>query len=140
MKRTDPRYVRAYDRGVLRTAFVSLFWAVIAERKKTAGFTLQALAKALGTNKGQVSRWFNDEPNWTINTIASIASALGVELQIQARDLRTGAIFTPAGRTIVEPKIIDVSRPQTTAVPPPFPITATVFGNVAEIKPRREAA
>lgn len=95
-RKTDPKFVRSYVRGMLRSAFVSLFWAVITERRKK-GFTFLALAKLLGTNKGEVSRWFNGDPNWTINTIASIADALNVEVRIQAVDRDTGVIFTPIG-------------------------------------------
>lgn len=87
---------------MLRSAFVSLFWGIIMERKKRGSFTLQSLAKILGTNKGEVSRWFNGDPNWTINTIANLANALDVDIKIQATDRNTGAIFTPAGiQTVV---------------------------------------
>jgi transcriptional regulator with XRE-family HTH domain len=96
-KKTSPKFTRAYDRAILRSAFVSLFWAVIMERKKRAGFTLQALAKKMGTNKGEVSRWFSGDPNWTVNTIANLANALELEMKIEARDRSTGFIFTPAG-------------------------------------------
>lgn len=96
-KRTDPKFESAYKRATLRAAFVSLFWAVISERKKRGGFTLQALAKAIGSTKHEVSRWFNGDPNWTINTVANIAHALDLELTIQARERTTGLIFTPAG-------------------------------------------
>jgi transcriptional regulator with XRE-family HTH domain len=96
-RKSDPNFIRAYDRGMLRSAFVSLFWGIIIERKKRLGFTLQALAKLLKTNKAEVSRWFNGDPNWTINTIANLANALDVDLQIQAIDRTTGMVFTPAG-------------------------------------------
>src|SRR5579862_9305593 len=95
--KSAPKFVRAYVRGMLRSAFVSLFWAIIMERRKQGAFTLAALAKALGANKGEVSRWFNGDPNWTVNTIAAIADALNVEIRIQAIDRETGAVFTPAG-------------------------------------------
>lgn len=96
-KRSDPKYILAYERGMLRSAFVSLFWGVIAARKKRDGYTLQKLAKELDTNKAEVSRWFNGDPNWTINTIASIANALDLELRIEAVERSTGLIFTSAG-------------------------------------------
>lgn len=87
---------------MLRSAFVSLFWGVIVERKKRPdGYTLQQLADALGTNKAEVSRWFNGEPNWTINTIAGIANALNLDLEIRAVERGTGRVFTPAG--LVQP-------------------------------------
>jgi transcriptional regulator with XRE-family HTH domain len=96
-RKSDPKFVREYSRGMLRSAFVSLFWGIIMERKKRGSFTLQALAKALSTNKGEVSRWFNGDPNWTINTIANVADALDVELRIQAIDRKSGEVFTPSG-------------------------------------------
>lgn len=96
-RKTDPKFVRAYERGMLRSAFVSLFWGVIAERKKREGYTLQALAQSLGTNKAEVSRWFNGNPNWTLNTVASIANALNLDLRIEAVERSTGRIFTPSG-------------------------------------------
>jgi transcriptional regulator with XRE-family HTH domain len=95
--KSDPKFIRSYDRGMLRSSFVSLFWSIIMERKKTGAFTLQGLAKLLGKNKGEVSRWFKSDPNWTVNTIASLANALDVDITIQAIDRRTKAIFTPAG-------------------------------------------
>jgi transcriptional regulator with XRE-family HTH domain len=97
-KRTDPKYERSYTRAILRSAFVSLFWAVITERRKKGAYTLLELAKKLGANKAEVSRWFKSDPNWTINTIASIASALDLDLTITATDRATGEVYTPAGK------------------------------------------
>jgi transcriptional regulator with XRE-family HTH domain len=97
-RKTDPRFVISYERGMLRSALVSLFWSVIMERKKRpGGFTLQSLAKAIGSTKHEVSRWFNGDPNWTLNTIANLAHALDLDLTIQARERSTGIIYTPAG-------------------------------------------
>lgn len=96
--KSDPRLEAGYERGMLRSAFVSLFWSVISERKKrSGGYTLQALAQAVGSTKHEVSRWFNGDPNWTINTIANIARALELDITIQAREKATGRVFTPAG-------------------------------------------
>src|SRR5262249_40427202 len=53
--------------------------------------------KAISTSKHEVSRWFNGDPNWTINTIASIAHALNVDVRIQAVDRSNRQVFTPAG-------------------------------------------
>jgi transcriptional regulator with XRE-family HTH domain len=96
-RKNDPKFTRAYVRGMLRSAFVSLFWAIISERKKRIGLTLQEVAKLVGVNKAELSRWFKGDPNWTINTIASLAHALNVELQIKAVDIKTGEVYTPAG-------------------------------------------
>lgn len=100
-RRTDPRFFASYERGMLRSAFVSLFWAVInARKKRPGGFTLQSLAKATGSSKHEVSRWFNGDPNWTLNTVANIAHALDLELIIQARDRSTGVVYTPTGTQV----------------------------------------
>ena len=98
MSKISHKYDRSYYRTALRSLFVSLFWVIITSRKKRqGGFTFQALAKAIGSTKHEVSRWFNGDPNWTLNTIASLAHALDVELIIHARERSTGIIYTPAG-------------------------------------------
>lgn len=96
-RKNDPKFEMAFDRGMLRSAFVSLFWAVISERKKAGGFTFQGLAKKIGSTKHEVSRWFNGDPNWTVNTLASIANALDLDLKITAVDRTTGQVYTPSG-------------------------------------------
>lgn len=98
-KKTDPKFLMSYDRAMLRSAFVSLFWGIISERKKHGGFTFQGLAKKVGSTKHEVSRWFNGDPNWTLNTIASIAHALEVELRIEAVD-RAGRVYKTSGLQI----------------------------------------
>ena len=98
-KKRDSEHVREYDRGMLRSAFVSLFWAVISERRKK-GFKLQHLADALPTNKSVVSRWFSGQPNWRLNTVSDIAGVLNLDLHIQARDRETGVVYAPYGRAL----------------------------------------
>jgi transcriptional regulator with XRE-family HTH domain len=95
-KKTDPRFEMSYDRAMLRSAFVSLFSGIISERRMRGGFTFQELAKKIGSTKHEVSRWFNGDPNWTLNTIASIAHALEVELRIEAVD-KSLRVFKPSG-------------------------------------------
>lgn len=94
-RKDDPKFERAYDRAMLRSAFVSMFWSVISDRRKD-GLTLIALAKAVGSSKHEVSRWFKSDPNWTINTIASIAHALKLTLRIEAVD-ESGRVYGPSG-------------------------------------------
>jgi transcriptional regulator with XRE-family HTH domain len=90
--------LREFDREVMRGAFVSLFWAVISDRRKRDAFTLQLLADKLGVDKSTVSRWFSGEaPNWELDTIAAIANALDLEIRIQAIDRASGKAYTPAG-------------------------------------------
>jgi len=91
------KLMRAYDSGMLKSAFVSLFWTCITDRRKRGPFTFQQFAKDLNVNKGEVSRWFNGEPNWRLSTIASIANALDLDIQVTAIERSTGKIFTPAG-------------------------------------------
>jgi hypothetical protein len=103
-RKSDPKFVRAYERGLLRSAFVSLFWSVITERRKRdPSFTLQGLAKKLSANKAEVSRWFRGDPNWTLNTIANLATALDLELHIEARERTTGIVFVPSGIKMQSP-------------------------------------
>lgn len=110
-KKSDPKFRRSYARAMLRSAFVSLFWAIISERKKQGEFTLQGLAKKIGSSKHELSRWFNGDPNWTLNTVASIAEALEVELRIEAVD-RAGQVFKPFG---LVPKVTSASAGTETA-------------------------
>ena len=98
MDRAASRDVRAYDRAMLRAQFASLFWAAIMEKRKSGKFTLVGLAKALGKNKGEVSRWFSpDAPNWTLGTVAEIAYALDLQIHVEARDRSTGVVLTASG-------------------------------------------
>jgi transcriptional regulator with XRE-family HTH domain len=94
-KSDDPKFEKAYYRAMVRSAFLSMFWAVISERKKS-GLTLISLAKAIGSSKHEVSRWFNGDPNWTINTIAAIAHALKLTLRVYAVD-EHGSVYGSSG-------------------------------------------
>jgi transcriptional regulator with XRE-family HTH domain len=97
-KKIDPaKRLREYDRKMLRSTFVSLFWGVISERRRRSKFTLQSLADKLGTDKSAVSRWFSGElPNWTVDKIADVAGVLDLELRIEATD-KSGSVFTASG-------------------------------------------
>jgi len=118
-KANDPKFERAYYRAMLRSAFLSMFWAIISDRKKQ-GLTLVALAKAIGSSKHEVSRWFNGDPNWTLNTIAAIAHALKLTLRVQAIDeygnvygssgLQSVATKNPIATSGAIPKPVNVTR------------------------------
>lgn len=90
-------YQTTYRRGILRAAFHSLFWGVIADRKRNAGLKMKDIADTLGVNKSFVSRSFSSPPNWRIDTLADFSDALDLDLIVEARDRRTGRIFTPYG-------------------------------------------
>src|SRR5215471_9469923 len=96
--KSKERRLREYDRAMLRSAFVSLFWAAISERKQRSKYTLQMLADKLGKHKSGVSRWFSkDPPNWSVDTISDIANALDLEIDLRATDRITGRVFTSSG-------------------------------------------
>lgn len=95
--KTDDKQMRDHNRQMLRGAFRSLFWVMFSERKRTEKFTLQAFAGKLGIGKSSLSRGFNEPQNWTIDKMADMARVLGVELVIEARNVETGAIYTPTG-------------------------------------------
>ena len=102
--RAASRRVRAYDRAMIRAQFASLFWAAIMEKRKHGQYPLSELAKALGRNKGEASRWFSGKaPNWTVGTIAEVAQALNLEIRIEAIDRATGMVLTASGPKEVRP-------------------------------------
>jgi transcriptional regulator with XRE-family HTH domain len=82
---------------MLKSAFVSLFWSVISDRKKKGG-SMKDLACKLEINKSSISRWFSGKnPNWELSTVADIADALDLDLRIEAVDRSTGHVFTCFG-------------------------------------------
>jgi DNA-binding phage protein len=95
--KTDDNQMREYRRHMLRGEFRSLFWAIFSERKRKTKFTLQRFAEKLGIGKSSLSRGFNEPQNWTVDKMADMAHALGVELVVEARDIQSGVIFTPNG-------------------------------------------
>lgn len=90
-------YQEAFRRGMLRSAFHGLFWGVIVDRKSNSGLKLKDLADSLGVNKSYISRSFSSPPNWRIDTLADFSDALGLDLIVEARDRKTGRVFTPSG-------------------------------------------
>ena len=104
MNRAASRRVRAYDRAMIRAQFAGLFWAAIMEKRKHGKYPLSELAKALGRNTGEVSRWFSgNAPNWTVGTIAEVAYVLNLEIRIEAIDRDTGMVLTESGPKAVQP-------------------------------------
>ena len=74
------------------------------EKRKHGKYPLSELAKALGRNKGEVSRWFSgNAPNWTVGTIAEVAYALDLQIRIEAVDRPTGMVLTESGPKEVQP-------------------------------------
>ncbi|QDG94029.1 helix-turn-helix domain-containing protein [Rhizobium rhizogenes] len=111
MSKSD-KIAKEYKREMLKSAFVSLFWSVISERKKNGG-SMKDLADKLGINKSAVSRWFSGRnPNWEVSTVADIADALNLDIRIEAVDRSTGHVFTCFG----EIKSVGVSLKTTSNV------------------------
>jgi transcriptional regulator with XRE-family HTH domain len=110
-RKSDPKFLRTYDRAMFRSAARSLFWGIFAERRKETGITFESLAKAAGSTKHEVSRWFNGDPNWTLNTMANIANALNVDLKLEAIDRATGKAFTASGVTALRHLHWETSNP-----------------------------
>lgn len=90
---------RRFDRDLLRSSFISVFWSVFNARKKN-GYSFTRLAEDSGIDKSAISRAFRGLPNWEIDTIADVADALDVDLIVTARDRKTGQVHTDHG---VEP-------------------------------------
>lgn len=53
----------------------------IALRRVELGMNQTQFAKYMGVTQGLVSRWENGEVNFTLSTLISIASRLGIEMQ-----------------------------------------------------------
>jgi transcriptional regulator with XRE-family HTH domain len=95
--KTDPVFLRSFDRQMLRSAFQSLFWSVFSDRKRNGKMTQQQFADALGVDKSAVSRSFSIPQNWTIDKLADMAGVLGVELVVEARDTAGSRVVFTAG-------------------------------------------
>ena len=64
----------------------------------------------MGNDKSKVSNWFNGDPNWTINTIAALAHALGLDINVVATERTTGQVFTASGvQTKVAPAVVPMA-------------------------------
>ena len=94
---SEPDMLRDYDRSLLKSSLLSLFWAVISDRRGRGKYTLQQVADSVGTDKSVVSRWFAKPPNWRLDSVSDVASALGLDLEFRARERATGRIFSPSG-------------------------------------------
>ena len=111
--------VKDYDREVLKVGLSSLFWAIVKDRKKRAQYTLADLARDTGRDKPTVSRWFSAPPNWRLDTVADIASALDVDLELRAVERGSGRVFTASG-PVTQCAYIDGS-----------PVTSTSVGGIS---------
>ncbi|MER8886280.1 helix-turn-helix transcriptional regulator [Mesorhizobium sp. M0633] len=124
-KVSDQAFVQEFERGMLRSAFVSAFWAVIQARKAETGLTLSQLADRLGINKSAVSRWFSGtKPNWEIDTISDLAIALEVDVEVVVVDRKMNRRFGPAGE--IQPLTLGAGTTPSSGQHPILPGTDTV--------------
>lgn len=127
--------VQEFERGVLRSAFVSTFWAVIQARKAETGLTLSQIADRLGINKSAISRWFSGtKPNWEIDTIADIANALDVDVEVVVADRKSNRRFGPSGE--IQPLTVGAGTKPGQGQIPSLPGTDNVLSGISI---RREA-
>lgn len=124
----EERYERDYRRQMTRSGFQSLFWHVLLTRKKEFGLTLKGLADRLGINKSYMSRSFSTPPNWQIDKLSDMADALDVDLIIEARDRKTGRVYTPSGN-----KSAAVTSTDPVTVPPDGAATSKKYSGAETV-------
>lgn len=62
------------------TAWSEVLVEKIERLSKEKGITQRELARRLGCNESQISRWTRGFPNYTLNTLAKLSAALGEDL------------------------------------------------------------
>lgn len=98
---------REYERDIIKSQIFGAFSSALQARKAEEGLTVTECSDRLGKDKGATSRLVSEEGNWTIHTIADLATALDVTVEFHLRDNKTQMRdFTPSGvcLRIQEPK------------------------------------
>ncbi|MEO1169677.1 MAG: helix-turn-helix transcriptional regulator [Pseudomonadota bacterium] len=132
-KQMDERNVdREIHRGVVRSMFLSLFGVIAQHQKKRDRLNQQEIADRMHVDKSQISRWFRDPPNWQLNTIADLETALKVRLEISAVDMIDGTVYKPSG---VEPRPAVTTSKIDRTNPSDSPISGSSFYQ-SEDRPR----
>lgn len=90
------------DKAFALASLQAMIAAEISMRRQELNLSQKELAAALGVSQGLVSRWEKGDVNFTLSTLVSIASVLGLELQspIQPSPIKhypTGGSDVPAG-------------------------------------------
>jgi hypothetical protein len=72
-----------YCRERLRNRIFDCVIKAMADRVASGAATRAMIARRLGKDPGQVSRWFSGPSNWTIDTISDLMLALDAELILE---------------------------------------------------------
>lgn len=89
---------RSFEIENLKADFFGMFLVAIQARKNEQGLTQDELAHRLGKEKTGTSKLLSGPRNWQISTIAEMALALDVEIELALVDKTNPARkFTPTG-------------------------------------------
>lgn len=69
----------AYFRGRLRHRLYDLIIREFLRQEKAQGLTRGEVARRIGRNPAQITRWFSTPSNWTLDTISDLMVAMGTE-------------------------------------------------------------
>jgi len=75
--------------------------AYFAKRAELEGLTKKELAKRLGKNPSQITRWFSGPGNWTLDTISDLLLAMDAEMEHRV---------IPLGKSDQTLTVVDLSR------------------------------
>jgi len=73
----DIRYYRRLSRNRVFSEVLAYYAKVAAE----SGYRKCDIADALGKEPSQISRWFSEPANWTLDTVSDLLLALGAEME-----------------------------------------------------------
>jgi hypothetical protein len=90
---------RAYFAQRLRNRVHQLLLDTFVEREKECGgdLTRADIARYSGKKPEQVTRWFGEPSNWTLETLSALFLSLGVELNVGVSDVASALNRAPAG-------------------------------------------
>ncbi len=93
-----------YEREMIYNEFYGALIAAIKARKKEKGLTQTQLAARLGKDKTRLSKILSGPQNWQIGTVAELAVALDITLELTFRDdAKPFRRYTPSGASEVTP-------------------------------------
>ncbi|MFA6239665.1 MAG: helix-turn-helix transcriptional regulator [Candidatus Hydrogenedentales bacterium] len=95
-----------FQAGYLKAAFVDDVCAAMHEMN----ITKSALAERLGKSRQYVTRVLNESANFTIDSMAEIATALGRQLTIRVHPSAQGATSTTSTKSTSKPRIAHSPR------------------------------